>query len=164
MGDEGPDGQTAQRRGQGTLQRRTAAGCLIGDRWLLGRQLQDFLSQFDDIDRAIWPVILPADNEVALVGVVAVLAKVGCSKFKLDPCLRPQVSLAVVKVLAFAVWKSNLHGLDVKTQLTTDHAEQIHDSLLIDRSMAESAKINWLSIKLRWRTCSAWHCAIDVRY
>ena len=83
------------------------------------------------------------------------LSKIGGTKFKLNPCPRPQLAVLVVQVFAFAVGKSLLQRLDRKPKFPAHHAEKIHDALFVDRRVAKSLEVNRFAKELRRLPLSA---------
>jgi len=96
------------------------------------------------VGRAVGPVVMPADDDVAAGGGVAVVAEVAALKFKFEvdalPALRSDLALG------FAVREAGLDGFDGVAEFPGDHAEEQHDALFVDRLMAEAAKIHGLAV------------------
>jgi len=96
------------------------------------------------VGRAVGPVVAPADDDVAAVEGVAVVAEIAALEFKFEvdalPTLRGDLALG------FAVWEAGLHGFDGVAEFFGDHAEEQHDALFVDRLVAEAAKIHGLAV------------------
>src|SRR5262245_19078564 len=96
--------------------------------------------------RAVGPIVAPANDHVATVKRVAVIAEIPALEFKLD--VHPLPALRANLTLGFAVRKSRLHGFDDVAQFFGDQPKEKDDALLVDRRMAQAAKVDGVAI--RW--------------
>jgi hypothetical protein len=82
--------------------------------------------------KATWtfgPVVMPADDDIATLRIVAVLAEVPTLELELDP--HPLPTAVGHLPFGLAVVEARLDGLDVVAEFAGDHAEQEDDTLLV---------------------------------
>lgn len=99
-----------------------------------GGEFEDF-----DVGRVVGPVVAPADDDVAAVERVAVIAEAAALKFKFEMDTLPATGADLA--LGFAVGKARLHGFDDVAEFFGDHAEEKDDALFVDRFVAQAAKV-----------------------
>jgi hypothetical protein len=96
------------------------------------------------LEWAVGPVVAPANDDVATVKRVAVVAEIAALEFKFEvdalPTLRSDLALG------FAVREAGLHGFDGVAEFFGDHAEEQHNALFVDRLVTEAAKIHGQAI------------------
>jgi hypothetical protein len=81
-------------------------------------------------DRALGPVVLPAHDEIAAAGIMAVIAEVPATELELDPHTLPYVPAD--RPLGLAVRKSSPYALHDEAEIECHHAEQEDHALLVD--------------------------------
>ena len=86
----------------------------------------------------------PADDDVAAIGRMAVVAEIAALKFKFEVHALP--ALGSDLALGFAVGKAGLHGFDDIAEFLGDHAEEKDDALFVDRLVAEAAKVHGMAV------------------
>ncbi len=86
--------------------------------------------QFDDLDRGIWPVMMPADDNLAALGIMPVCPKVAGAILKLNPARFLTVSDKPVRK---AVWKLRLNPHDAEFQAFGDVREEEDNPEFIHR-------------------------------
>ena len=93
---------------------------------------------------AVGPIVAPANDDVATGKRVAVIAEIPALEFKLDvhalPALRSNLALG------FAVRESRLHGFDDVAQFFGDQPKEKHDTLFVDRRMAQAPEVDGVAI------------------
>jgi len=96
------------------------------------------------LGRAVGPVVVPADDDVAAGEGVAVVAEIAAFKFEFEvdalPALRGDLALG------FTVRETGLHGFDGVAEFFGDHAEEQHNALFVDGLVTEAAKIHGLAV------------------
>ena len=88
----------------------------VGQGFDEGGEFEDF-----DLGRAVGPIVAPADDDVATVESVPVIAEIAALKFKLDVHALP--SLRGDLPLGLAVRESGLNGFDDVAQLFGNQSE-----------------------------------------
>ena len=67
-------------------------------------------------------------------------------ELELDSHMLPSVITAIHKALRLAVGKGGVYSFNEKAKFTADHTEEKDNSLLVNRSVAQSAKVNRATI------------------
>ena len=86
-------------------------------------QLVNNSAKLYDLKRAISPIMLPANYQVAACRIVAVISKVATPKLKLDTNSLPSLILLVDAPLGFTVWVTCLYCLHNEAKLVAYHPE-----------------------------------------
>jgi hypothetical protein len=94
--------------------------------------------QFDDETGSVRPIVLPADDDVATGGIVAMVVEVSALELKLDTHSFPVGSNSP---LGLAIRERGGHAFDDIAKLMGNDSEQKYDALLVDRSMLKAAKV-----------------------
>jgi hypothetical protein len=97
-------------------------------------------SQLYYFERAVQPVIFPADHNVTTSRIMAVIAEIAAAVLELDPHALPTVAVPIDAPLRFAVGKRSVNRLNEESQFVADHAEEIHDRLLVDWGVSKPTK------------------------
>ena len=105
-------------------------------------QFGDDPPQLNDLQGALGPVMLPADDDVASCGVVAMIAEVTAPVFELDSNVLPALLTLVDATLGFTVWIGRVNRLDDKAQLITDHPEEEDHTLFVDGRMPKATEVD----------------------
>ena len=92
----------------------------------------------------VGPVVAPADDEVAAIKRVAVIAEVAALKFKFDLDALPAFGADLA--LGFAIREAGLDGFDHITEFLGDDSEEEDDALFVDGLMAEAAEVEGVAI------------------
>src|SRR2546423_1070675 len=80
-----------------SCKRNKGTESVIGAQPVLSRrQPHDFALEFNNSERAVRPIILPADDHIALILIVTMFAEICGPEFKLDASLRPQFAILVM--------------------------------------------------------------------
>ena len=87
---------------------------------------------------ALRPVVAPAHDDIAPVRRVAMVSEVSALELELDSHPLPFASVHLA--LCLAVREPGLNGFDVIPQFTSDHSEEEHDALLVDRLVKRSRR------------------------
>lgn len=102
--------------------------------------------QFDHFNATgtVLPVVAPADDYIAAVLLMTMVAECAAFELKLDT---DPLSLAGINLtLGFTIGEPSLHGLNHVSKLSRDHAEKEHYALLVYGFMAKAAKVYRISI------------------
>ena len=86
------------------------------------------------------PIVAPADDDVAAVQWVAVVAEIAALKLKFDVDALP--SLRGSLTLGLAVRESGLNRFDDVAEFFGDEAKEKDNALFVDRFMAETAEVH----------------------
>ena len=86
--------------------------------------------------------MLPADDDVAISRVVAMIAEVAAPVFELDSNALPPLLTLVDATLGFTVWIGCVNRLDDEAQLITDHPEKEDYALFIDGRVPEPTEVD----------------------
>jgi hypothetical protein len=95
--------------------------------------------EFEDFKGGVGPVVFPADDEVAVGGVVLVAVEVFGLELELDAAADP--AAAVDAALGFAVRKSGAAHLDQEAEFLCQRAEEADDAGLAGRRVQETGDI-----------------------
>jgi hypothetical protein len=114
---------------------------------LLRRELQNLCPQFDDLHWAIGPVIHPTDDEIALIGVMAMFLEIRGSVLEFDSRLGPEVLPRIEEILAFAIGEALLDRLDIEAKLPTDHCEDEDHALFVDGGVTQASEIYGFTVE-----------------
>src|ERR1700684_3940911 len=89
-------------------------------------EADDFLPQFEDFHGAAFPVMVPADDQVAIVWRMAVEEKIAALKFKFNPQFLPLAGADLMHGLT--IRKGRLDTGDGKAQFLGQHAKKKDDA------------------------------------
>jgi hypothetical protein len=99
----------------------------------LGSKLPDGGAKFEYLKRAVWPVVLPAHDEVASIWIMAVVAKASAGVLELDA--NPFPPVAPDAAFGVAVGLAGLNAFNDVAEFVSDHPEQEHDTLFVNWRM-----------------------------
>jgi hypothetical protein len=118
------------------------------ERDLPGGEAHDLALEFHDPQRAIGPIIIPANDYITFVLIMAVLTEIRGSKLELDAGFCPKIVILVVQVLALAVRKCLLQSLDGEAEFAADDPKEKDNALLVGGGMSQATEIDWFTVKL----------------
>src|SRR5207245_244070 len=85
----------------------------------------DDRTQLDYLQGTLGPVMLPADDQIAAGGVVAVVTEIAAHEFEFDAHAPPPILLVIDTPFGLAIRIHALDGFHNQVELRTQHAEQI---------------------------------------
>ena len=92
----------------------------------------------------VGPVVAPADDDVAAVDGMAVIAEIAGLEFKFDvdalPALRADLALG------FAVGETGLDSFDDVAEFLGDEAEEKDDALFVDGFVAQATEVDGIAV------------------
>lgn len=94
--------------------------------------------------RAVGPVVAPADDDVAAVGWMAVVAEVAALEFKFDEDALPARPADLP--FRFAIRESVLHGLNDVAKFFCQHPEDQDNSLFVYGFVTHFAEVERVAI------------------
>ena len=110
-----------------------------GERFDAGGELEDL-----DVVGAIVPVVTPADDDVAAVEGMAVLAVIAALELEFDVNALPAFGSDLA--LGLAIGESALNGFDHVAQFLGHHAEEKDDAVFVDGLVTEAAEVDRLAV------------------
>ena len=93
---------------------------------------------------AFVPIVAPADDEVATMQRMAVIAEIPALKFKFDADALP--SFGTNLPLGVAVRKSLLNGFDQKAQLFREHSKEENHALFVHRFVTQRVEVCGIAV------------------
>src|SRR5271157_1793609 len=84
-------------------------------------EILDLRGKLDHLNGAVWPVVTPANDDVALIHIVALVAKIAAFKFELNPHSFPFALSHLA--LCFAIRIPCLNGFDHVPKFSSDHTK-----------------------------------------
>ncbi len=93
---------------------------------------------------ALTPIMTPTHNDITSIWSMAMVTEISTLKLELnaDPLPFTGANLA----LSLAVWKTSLNSFNQITELSRDHTKQKDNAILVYGLMAETPKIDWITI------------------
>ena len=106
-----------------------------------GLELRDELAEFDDFQmgRTFLPVMTPADDDVAAIGVMAMAVEVAALKFKFDADPLPYAGPYFIH--GFAVGEILLNAENAEAKPAREHAEGEDHAELVHRRVSQRVEV-----------------------
>jgi hypothetical protein len=101
--------------------------------------------EFEDFEGALGPVVLPADDQVAGGGVVAVRAEVAALVLELDAAAPPVAAAGVGAALGLAVGVAGAAELDQEAEVVGEGTEEADDAGLTGGGVLKAAEVEGLT-------------------
>ena len=85
--------------------------------------------------------MLPANDNVTTARVMTVVTEMAAAILEFNPDAFPFIAAGIHPALGFTIRITNPDRFNHKTEFKTDHAEEEHDSLFVNRGMLQSSEV-----------------------
>jgi hypothetical protein len=120
----------------------------------------EFLDSGFQLKNLYWtlrPVMLPANDQVALFRVVPMLAEIPACELQFD--IKLNVAPALREPFRSTVGEGGPDRLDEEPQLSRDHAKEEYDALFVDGLVPQFTEVQWTAEHaLFWWPLALYHC------